>query len=116
MINLNELRDTIYQDACAKGLWQGENCHRAARKIEDEAQELVGEAMKIEYNAFLQRDHKGETITDDYALELSDVIIMSLSVAGYLGIDIDTAVRRKIEINRNRPYQHKGERKDGNHG
>ena len=38
--------------------------------------------------------------------QLADVIIMSLSVAGKLGIDIDAAVRRKMEINRARPWKH----------
>lgn len=35
--------------------------------------------------------------------ELADVIIASLSVAGKLGIDIDEAVRSKMEINKSRP-------------
>lgn len=43
---------------------------------------------------------------DEYAEELADVIIASLSVAGKLGIDIDAAVKRKMEINRQRPWKH----------
>ena len=43
---------------------------------------------------------------EDYAEELADVIIASLSVAGKLGIDIDAAVRRKMEINKGRPWKH----------
>ncbi|MDY4856315.1 MAG: MazG-like family protein [Candidatus Ventricola sp.] len=43
---------------------------------------------------------------EDYAEELADVIIASLSVAGKLGIDIDAAVRRKMEINKARPWKH----------
>ena len=42
----------------------------------------------------------------EYAEELADVIIASLSVAGKLGIDIDEAVRRKMEINKARPWKH----------
>ena len=38
--------------------------------------------------------------------ELADVIIASLSVAGKLGIDIDAAVQRKMEINKARPWKH----------
>lgn len=34
------------------------------------------------------------------------MIIMSLSVAGKLGIDIDAAVRRKMKINKGRPWKH----------
>ena len=41
-----------------------------------------------------------------YAEELADVIIAALSVAGKLNIDIDAAVRRKMEINRARPWKH----------
>ena len=43
---------------------------------------------------------------EEYADELADVIIASLSVAGKLGIDIDAAVLRKMEINRARPWKH----------
>ena len=46
-----------------------------------------------------------------YAEELADVIIASLSVAGKLGIDIDAAVRRKMEINKGRPWKHGKEEK-----
>lgn len=35
-----------------------------------------------------------------------DVIIMCLSVAGQLGIDIDDAVKRKMEINKRRPWKY----------
>ena len=43
---------------------------------------------------------------DEYAEELADVIIAALSVAGKLGIDIYAAVRRKMEINKARPWKH----------
>ena len=43
---------------------------------------------------------------EEYVEELADVIIASLSVAGKLGIDIDAAVRRKMEINRARTWKH----------
>lgn len=42
---------------------------------------------------------------------MADVIIMSMSVAGKLGIDIDAAVKRKMEINRQRPWKHGKEEK-----
>ena len=42
----------------------------------------------------------------EFCEELADVIITALSVAGNLGIDIDAAVRGKMEINRVRPWKH----------
>ena len=113
-ITLNALRDEVYQDAMAHGLWEkaeldaaaerekmgptwGENLLRGAgaSKIWDEALELD--------RAWKNPEH--------YAEELADVIIMSLSVAGKLGIDIDAAVKRKMEINKHRPWKHEGEKK-----
>jgi NTP pyrophosphatase (non-canonical NTP hydrolase) len=108
-VTLNALRDEVYEDAVAHGLWEkeenkedaeyaqrgpmcGENLIRAcgASKIWDEALELD--------RAWKNPEH--------YAEELADVIIMSLSVAGKLGIDIDAAVKRKMEINKGRPWKH----------
>jgi NTP pyrophosphatase (non-canonical NTP hydrolase) len=38
--------------------------------------------------------------------ELADIIIRVLHLASHLEIDIDAAVRSKIEINRGRSYKH----------
>lgn len=120
MNDLNELRDEIYSDAVAHGLWDGDyllktlvnndvvrdsgllqiykivNTERelgrvhATLRVFVENQELLGSA--------LEEDHFRE--------ELADVIITALSAAGYLGIDIDKAVRQKMEINRGREWRH----------
>jgi NTP pyrophosphatase (non-canonical NTP hydrolase) len=47
---------------------------------------------------------------DSATEELADVVIMAMSAAGYLGIDIDAAIRRKMEINKARPWKHEGEK------
>lgn len=107
-ITLNALRDEVYQDAVAHGLWEVEDevsnnrmllgkktgymsalTFTCAQKIKDECHEL---AMALTEDLFSE--------------ELADVIIMSLSVAGKLGIDIDAAIRRKMEINKSRPWKH----------
>ena len=74
--SLNTLRDAIYEDAVAHGLWDD---------VEDY---MPADCM----SAFCE--------------VLANAIIDSLSVAGKLGIDIDKAVRRKMEINRARPWKH----------
>ena len=107
-LSLNTLRDAIYQDAVAHGLWEIEDevsknrmllgeetgymsalTFTCAQKIKDECYELV------------------MALTEDlFSEELADVIIMSMSVAGKLGIDIDAAIRRKMEINKGRAWKH----------
>ena len=110
MNDLNELRDEIYDDAVSHGLWNETEALRVwaycgkrtkyaidrvrredcAMRIRDEVEEL--------YNAAYDANH--------YTEELADVIITALSAAGYLGIDIDKAVREKMEINRGREWRH----------
>lgn len=98
---LNDLRNAIYEDAVAKGLWDDEEDYMPTDCVDfirDEVIELEDTAMNWE----------DDVCNDNSAFceELADVIIMSLSVAGYLGIDIDAAVRRKMEINKGRPWKH----------
>ena len=110
MADLNELRDEIYDDAVKHGLWNEAEALRGwaycgnrtkyaidrvrredcAMRIRDEVEELYDEAHD----------------ENNYTEELADVIIMALSVAGYLSIDIEKAVQAKMEINRGREWRH----------
>ena len=112
--SLNDLRDTIYDDAVAHGLWnEADNHYTSALKVKGEATELVTAAMKVQMSDKLKspscRDESMQAYQHDYEMELADCIIMALSVAGKLGIDIDAAVREKMEVNRKRAWQHQGE-------
>jgi NTP pyrophosphatase (non-canonical NTP hydrolase) len=89
-VNLNLLRDLVHGDAVDHGLWGNESAYESAVRLSDEVDELMGAASDPHH----------------FEEELADVIIMSLSVAGHLGIDIDAEVRRKIEINQKRPWKH----------
>ena len=111
-ISLNTLRDAIYEDAVAKGLWEStdytvKECIEAARQEgeptdqEDMMRGWAMEAIRREVNEL-----EMTLSEEEYVEELADVIIASLSVAGKLGIDIDAAVRRKMEINKARPWKH----------
>lgn len=111
--SLNTLRDAIYEDAVAHGLWEStdytvKECIEAARQEgepADQEEMMRGWAMEtIRREANELEDASADA--EAYAEELADVIIASLSVAGKLGIDIDAAVRRKMEINKGRPWKH----------
>lgn len=90
---LNKLRNSVYSDAVDHGLWDDECRLDAAHRIRDEVEELI--------------DAVGDL--DHYTEELADVIIMALSTAGYLDIDIHGAVMQKMSINAVRPYRHESE-------
>ena len=110
---LNTLRDAIYEDAVAHGLWEStdytvKECIEALRQEGDPADQeemMRGWAMETIRREVNELEDAGAD-AEAYAEELADVIIASLSVAGKLGIDIDEAVRRKMEINKGRPWKH----------
>lgn len=94
---LNHIAAVACCDAQLHGLWDGINSksdgnerHYCARRCRDEAEEAMLSAGDIAH----------------YREELADVVIMALSSAAYLGIDIGAEVCRKMRINRDRPYRH----------
>lgn len=105
-LSLNTLRDAIYEDAVAHGLWEIEDTVNFAM----EHHGMKGEAAVRHVCAAMIM---GELYELDNAIydasfieELADVVIMCFSVAGKLDIDIDAAIRRKMEINKGRPWKH----------
>jgi NTP pyrophosphatase (non-canonical NTP hydrolase) len=117
---LNELRDEIYDDAVKHGLWDEMHVWKLIATNEDFRKSGIADvityansdetrknviaalfiSMEIRELIFATED------TDHFREELADVIITALSAAGYLGIDIDKAVRQKMEINRGREWRH----------
>ena len=116
---LNDMRDAIYEDAVAHGLWEStdytvKRCMDEMRRCEkafepdDVMRGWAAQVVRMEADELEEAEE-----ADEYAEELADVIIAALSVAGKLGIDIDAAVRRKMEINKARPWKH-GKDEQGN--
>lgn len=118
-LTLNTLRDAIYEDAVAHGLWESTDCNvkmcieyeRKEGNPVDQQEMLRGWAMEIIRREVIDLEESSVN-AEAYADELADVIIASLSVAGKLGIDIDAAVRSKMEINKVRPWKH-GKKNEG---
>lgn len=114
-LTLNTLRDEIYADAVAHGLW--EDVEKDARELSEDEELSARErwytfhrrafATKL---VFFEADEllsaAEEEDWDGLQEELADVVIQALSTAGYLGIDIDEAIKRKMKINKGRPWKH----------
>lgn len=120
---LNELRDEIYSDAVAHGLWDGDYLLKTLRSndalrdsgilqiykfanTKEETKRVNATLRVFLENEELLKSVLEEDEEDHFTEELADVIITALSAAGYLGIDIDKAVRAKMEINRGREWRH----------
>ncbi|MBQ8620154.1 MAG: hypothetical protein IJ418_21970 [Clostridia bacterium] len=109
-LSLNTLRDAIYQDAVAHGLWDDVNDYIGAQVhvVVEEVKELIDAAADL--SAAKYRGEDIEQYRQHFIEELADVVISSLSLAGKQEVDIDAAVHWKMEINKTRPYKHEGEK------
>lgn len=117
-ISLNTLRDAIYEDAVEHGLWEktDNDVQRFIKEyqrlemynlrcVPDQDEVLRKKAVNVIQTEIIELEYSSDN-KEAYTDELADVIIASLSVAGKLGIDIDAAVRSKMEINKARTWKH----------
>ena len=103
-ITLNTLRDEVYQDAVAHGLWEGKICLcDQTDVVTDEVMELLSASSAV---TLAETQGEKKKAKRHFNEELADIVIGCFSLAGKLGIDIDAAVRRKIEFNKTRPWKH----------
>ena len=114
-LSLNTLRDVIYEDAVVHGLWEWfdeqfkpcESYKTFGVDVNVVSRRNCGHRIKEEGYELIDAAGCEEAFSE----ELADVVIMCFSVAGKLGIDIDAAIRRKMEINKGRPWKHGKEEK-----
>jgi NTP pyrophosphatase (non-canonical NTP hydrolase) len=59
-----------------------------------------------EVSEALEADRKGDT--EGFIEELADICIRVFTLCGEIGIDLDAAIREKMEKNKNREYRHGG--------
>lgn len=99
--SINTLRDEIYQDAVAHGLFEEfDKITDPVRKRRKLAMRIMEEAAEM-YAAADDPEH--------YAEEAADVTLMTGDVCGYLNIDWHGAVMAKKEYNKKRPWKHEKE-------
>lgn len=120
---LNELSTAIHANAVAKGWWEDD---RPFTEIIALIHSEVSEALEEYRNGhgpnevYYKHGHERRSVFQDeegnlgkpegVPIELADVIIRILDYAGYTGMDIDSAVERKIAYNATRPHRHGGKR------
>ena len=93
----------VYEDAQAHGLWNGKAYDLKDRR----GMAYVRRCHVIPIREEVAEAYEAAVDPAHFAEELADVVIMTLSAAGHLGIDLAAEIRRKMEINEGRPYQHR---------
>lgn len=113
-MTLNKIRDMAYKNSADKGWW--EDIRPGSVDVIPEKLMLivteVAEAMEAyrinDFDLYLDKTN-GEK-PEGMPAELADIIIRVADLAGHLGIDLDEAVRVKMQHNETRPYRHGGKR------
>ena len=92
-MNLNEYRDMCHKIAKEKGFWE------ASQNIATKLMLVVTELAEA-YEA----DRKGDG--QNFDEEIADTFIRLFDLCGYLKIDIEYEIKRKMNINKERPKLH----------
>lgn len=118
---LNELSTAIHANAVAKGWWEDDRPFtEIIALIHSEVSEALEEYRNGHEPNEVYASHKDAQACsppcapglkpEGVPIELADVIIRILDYAGYTGMDIDSAVERKMAYNATRPHRHGGKR------
>lgn len=90
-----------YADAVSHGLYEDSTLDRK-KNTDDYVRQrltlLIREEVCEMWDARQDPPH--------FAEEMADVVIMCMSAAGHMGIDLAAEVKRKMTINHSRPYKH----------
>lgn len=109
MDELQKLSKEIHQTAVEHGWWDAEVATSALEKlalIHSEVSEAL-EAWRID-DIEIRIEDSGKP--EGFAVELADAIIRILDLTMSMGLNMDEAVRVKMEYNKTRPFRHGGKR------
>ena len=92
-MQLNELVDKSYKLALKKGWWDTDRPIREAILM-----------TIVELAEAVQKDRCDDN--EGFNEEIADVFIRLFDICGYLDIDIESEIERKLRINEKREYRH----------
>ena len=94
-LTLAEFQEAVYALAKEQGFYEGET------PLVDNFKHLAGEVIEA---AFARADAFASY--DEVGLEFADIMILALSMAAHMGINMEDFLKRKHEINKSRGHLH----------
>jgi len=107
-MNIDELVSQAHDCAVRHGFWpEGQNLAEKVALIHSEASELL-EVLRMNSLPGFSEAEDSLTLGQVQGVqwELADIIIRAADLAGYLGVDLESALRKKMAYNASRSYRH----------
>lgn len=105
-MTITELQKEIHETAKEKGWWdEKQNIGELIALCHSELSEALEEARRRDVtDGYIYHNNSGKPL--GFPIELADVIIRVLDIAGGLEIDLEKAIRVKMAYNKIRPHKH----------
>ena len=117
-MKINDIVKEVHENAFNHGWWdQGRSfgelialCHSELSEALEEYRK--GKRPEEQYYHYMSSDLSEPIITnhkpEGIPSELADTVIRIMDMCGYYGIDLEAAIKEKMEYNKTRPYKHGG--------
>ena len=107
---MKELQKQAYEIAKSRGQWENQSIEKVLLHLIEEVIELKKATKRANIGIFEDLLNVGKSYKEAYEFaikdtidcEISDVVIFCMSIAEKLGIDLEGAITRKMEYNRQR--------------
>jgi len=104
-LTINALISESHQTAKDKGWWDQElNIGEKLALIHSEISEALEEYRS--HGKYLQYTRESDGKPEGFVFELADTVIRIADLCGELDLDLEKALRTKMNFNRTRPYRH----------
>lgn len=110
MKTIKELQVEVYQSAKERGFHSGENnIWKMLGNIHAEVSEAWEEARKPDFDP-RRVYYSAKAKPEGLPIELADIVIRALDTAEAHGINLEEAIREKMDFNKKRPFRHGNKR------
>ena len=104
-MNVKELQKEVHQGARQRGFYDKE------AGLGDRTPVRIASLLCLihsEVSEALEELREDKADLSGFSSELADIIIRTLDLAEWLGIDMEEAIRTKVDYNNTRPHRHGG--------